>query len=48
MTASAITGDKEKCFDAGMSDYLAKPVDIGTLECMLVKWAVLRREESGL
>lgn len=38
MTASAIQGDREKCYDAGMDDYLAKPVEKGRLEEMLVKW----------
>jgi CheY-like chemotaxis protein len=38
MTASAIKGDKEKCREAGMDDYLAKPVRGGMLEKMLVKW----------
>ncbi|KAF2218405.1 hypothetical protein BDZ85DRAFT_286369 [Elsinoe ampelina] len=46
MTASAIQGDREKCFDAGMSDYLAKPVEQGALEAMLVKWALSRRLEG--
>lgn len=38
MTASAIKGDREKCRDAGMSDYLSKPVVTSNLERMLVKW----------
>lgn len=35
MTASAIRGDKEKCLEAGMNDYLAKPVRAATLKNML-------------
>jgi len=38
MTASAIKGDREKCKEAGMDDYLAKPVRGGMLEKMLIKW----------
>lgn len=44
MTASAIQGDKEKCHEAGMDDYLAKPVEKRLLEEMLLKWA--RRKSS--
>ena len=44
MTVSAIQGDKEKCLEAGMDDYLVKPVEKARLEEMLLKWASRRRE----
>ncbi|KAI5799045.1 hypothetical protein EDC01DRAFT_28541 [Geopyxis carbonaria] len=47
MTASAIQGDREKCRDAGMDDYLAKPVRGGMLEKMLVKWCSASRSRAG-
>ncbi len=38
MTANAMKGDKEKCLDSGMNDYLSKPINPGTLEQKLSAW----------
>ena len=38
MTASAIQGDKEKCLEAGMNNYLAKPVRAAVLKTMLEEY----------
>jgi signal transduction histidine kinase/CheY-like chemotaxis protein/HPt (histidine-containing phosphotransfer) domain-containing protein len=38
MTANAMAGDRQKCLDAGMDDYLAKPVSRQLLEETLARW----------
>lgn len=38
MTANAMKGDREKCLDAGMSDYISKPLEQKELKRLLVKW----------
>ena len=38
LTANALTGDKERFLDAGMDDYLSKPVEPGTLITLLAKY----------
>ena len=38
MTANAFGEDRERCFDAGMNDFVAKPVDAEKLYDTLFKW----------
>lgn len=38
MTAGAIQGDRERCLEAGMDDYVSKPVTPGAIEKVLTRW----------
>jgi HAMP domain-containing protein/signal transduction histidine kinase/CheY-like chemotaxis protein len=44
VTAKAMKGDRQKCLDAGASDYIAKPVDIDLLLALLRVWIARSRE----
>jgi CheY-like chemotaxis protein len=46
VTAKAMKGDRQKCLDAGASDYIAKPVDIELLLALLRVWVARARESQ--
>ena len=48
VTAKAMKGDRQKCLDAGASDYIAKPVDIELLLALLRVWISRGRDAAAV
>jgi signal transduction histidine kinase/response regulator RpfG family c-di-GMP phosphodiesterase len=42
MTANVLKGDREKCLEAGMDDYIGKPIHIEEIQDALEHWGALR------
>jgi signal transduction histidine kinase/DNA-binding response OmpR family regulator len=45
MTANTMQGDRDDCIQAGMDDYMSKPIDLKELLNQLEKWALMIREK---
>lgn len=46
LTANAMLGDKESCLQAGMNDYLTKPIDQALLERCVIRWLDIKSHAS--
>ena len=42
-TAHALKQDEERCLEAGMDDYISKPISIKGLKDVLMKWEVIHQ-----
>lgn len=38
MTANAMSGDRDECIQAGMDDYICKPLNLDELAALMQKW----------
>jgi len=48
MTANVMHGDREKCINAGMDDYIGKPVLIDDVQKIIIKWADFAKNKKSV
>lgn len=46
-TANVTTGEKEKCLESGMDDYISKPMSFNDLRAKIYQWAVVAKKEAS-
>ncbi len=47
MTANAMKGDRDKCIEAGMNDYISKPININALSKAIHKWSSIKAQTDA-
>ncbi|MBL8403484.1 MAG: response regulator [Dechloromonas sp.] len=47
VTANAFEGDRQRCFDAGMNDFIPKPIQARVLHSVLLRWLRIGRKATG-
>lgn len=48
VTANAFEGDRQRCFDAGMTDFIPKPLQARVLHSVLMRWLRVGRRATGI